>query len=98
MKENGIGGSPVQLKQKMVAMKESGVVVAELQDALTPREQEQYLRKQIEGYCRRYQSRKNMEHGFLSKAIVREFQKSRRDMTKVELVRTMTWLNKYYPI
>ncbi len=98
MKENGIGGSPVQLKQKIAAMKETGVEVEELQDALTPREQEQYLRKQIENYCRRYQNRKNLEHGFLNKAIVREFQKSRRDMTKVELVRAMAWLNKYYPI
>lgn len=98
MKENGIGGSPVQLKQKMAAMKDTGVVAEELQEALTPREQEQYLRKQIENYCRRYQNRKNLEHGFLSKAIVREFQKSRRDMTKVELVRTMSWLNRYYPM
>jgi hypothetical protein len=98
MKENGLGGSPVQLKQQVAAMKDSGAVVEELQDALTPREQEQYLRKQIENYCRRYQSRKNLEHGFLSKAIVREFQKSRRDMTKIELVRTMAWLNKYYPV
>jgi len=98
MKEYGIGGSPSQLKQQLAAMQNTTEVVEEVQDALTPREQEQQLRKQIEAYCRRYQNRKNLEHGFLNKAIVREFKKSRRDMTATELARTMTWLNKYYPI
>jgi superfamily II DNA or RNA helicase len=96
MKENSIEGSPVQLKQKLTAMKEIGVVSEDLQEALTPREQEQVLRKQIEEYCRRYQSKNNLGHGFLSKALVAEFKKSRRDMTKVELMRAMAWLNKYY--
>ncbi|MDA0710911.1 MAG: DEAD/DEAH box helicase family protein [bacterium] len=98
MKENGIGGSPVQLKQQMTARIESGVTEEDLQETLTPREQEQYLRKQIEAYCRRYQSKKSLGHGFLNKEIVRQFQKSRREMTMVELVKAMAWLNRYYPM
>lgn len=96
MKEYGIGGSPVQLKQQLEAMQSTeGTCEAE---ALTPREQEQKLRQQIEVYCRRYQNRKNLKHGFLNREIVREFKKSRRDMTAVELARTMKWLNKHFPI
>jgi hypothetical protein len=97
MKEYGLGGSPVQLKQQLEAMKTSETSMDAMQ-MLTPREMEQKLRQQIEVYCRRYQNRKKLEHGFLNREIVKEFKKSRRDMTPLELERAMKWLNKHFPI
>lgn len=96
MKEYGIEGSPVQLKKELKALDQSRV--EDVNAVLTPRELEQQLRKQIEAYCRRYQNRKKLEHGYLNREMIRVFQKSRKDMTTVELERAMTWLQKYHPI
>ena len=96
MKEYGIDGSPVQLKEELKALEQGSE--EEVNVVLTPRELERQLRKQIEEYCRRYQNRKKLEHGYLNREMVRVFQKSRKDMTQLELERAMTWLKKHHPI
>ena len=96
MKEFGIDGSPVQLKEELKALDQGDA--KDVNSILTPRELEQQLRKSIEAYCRRYQNRKKLEHGYLNREMVRVFQKSRKDMTQLELERAMTWLKKHHPI
>ena len=96
MKEYGIDGSPVQLKEDLKALNQGEP--EDVNAVLTPRELEQQLQKQIEVYCRRYQNRKKLEHGYLNREMVRIFQKNRKNMTTVELERAMTWLKKHHPI
>jgi len=89
------------LASKMTGNREMNlgpVHVSFLNRAQTPKDEETDLRKKIEEHVRLYSYLGRYRNGTINGEIVREFEKSRQDMTIPELRRCLEFVRKTYPI
>jgi superfamily II DNA or RNA helicase len=104
MQNVGVGGiSTIQMKRFIDAYnaqptKDDTHGVVDTKECLTPSEERDVMRDNIEKYVRRYAVKNGIDFKTLNGEIVKKFDKSRTAMTLDELRQVWAWLQNNYPM
>ncbi|MFN6561586.1 MAG: DEAD/DEAH box helicase family protein [Nostoc sp. ChiSLP01] len=100
----GIGSSTITLK-RFIEMYNSRLQQKDFvnmenfsRESLTPSEELDIIRENIENYVRSYAKKNGKEPKFINGEIVNYFSKSRKEMTLEELRQVWAWLQNNYPV
>jgi superfamily II DNA or RNA helicase len=104
MQNAGLGGiSTIQMKRFLdlynaQLIKDDASEAVATKESLTPSEELNVIRNNIEKYVRSYSVRNGIDFKTLNREIVKEFDKSRTAMTLEELRQVWAWLQSKYPM
>jgi len=96
MQLHGINASPIEVYNIIInsggSIPEFAINDEVYEVPVTPRDEINQLRQRIENYVRQYEHKHSIEFGMINRQLKAHFGKSRREMTKAELLETWQFL------